>query len=114
VVGSAAIPGVTDVTYVLQTAPAKGSVVVAPNGSFTYTATKNKELTDSFTVLATDGNGDTAIVTVTVVLDKVGGNVKPGGTGNGGGGNPNDARSPNDPAPTAVPDDEDDEPVEAR
>jgi hypothetical protein len=67
---SAAIPGTVGVTYVLGTAPILGSVVVAPDGSFTYTANKNKKVTDSFTMLATDSNGDTAIVTVTLIMEK--------------------------------------------
>jgi hypothetical protein len=67
---------------------------------------------DSFTVLATAPDGETAVVTVVVSFEvdptvSTKGTVKPGGTGNGG--NPDDARSPGGTVPTAVPSDEDDD-----
>jgi hypothetical protein len=114
VTGSAAIPGVEGVTYALNTSPTYGSVVVAPNGSFTYTAASTLVSSDTFTVLATAEDGNTALITVTITLqiDKsvpTYGDVQPGSGGGGSGGDPVDARSPSSsdnevsPTPTPVP-----------
>jgi hypothetical protein len=116
--GSAAIPGVEGVTYALNSAANNGSVVVSPNGSFTYTAASTLVTSDTFTVLATAPNGETALVTINIILEidptvPTYGSVKPGSGGgsNGGGGNAGDARSPSsddnddddDVAPTPTP-----------
>ena len=55
--------------YSLFTAPTDGTVVVNPNGTWTFTPNTNFNGDDRFTVLVTDGQGGTAlsVVTVTVV-----------------------------------------------
>ncbi|MBV6715023.1 tandem-95 repeat protein [Paenibacillus chitinolyticus] len=59
--------------YALGTAPLNGTVVLAADGSYTYTPLANFNGTDSFTVTVSDGNGGAAIshivVTVTPVND---------------------------------------------
>jgi hypothetical protein len=111
------VPGLANtsgsgLTYTLGTGPANGSVIVAPDGSFIYIADSYLVNGDTFTVIAIDSNGDSAVITVTVVLqvDKsipTSGSVSPGS--GGGGGVPNDARFPNEPLPTSVPDENDDD-----
>ncbi|MEY9093453.1 Ig-like domain-containing protein [Paenibacillus sp. RC84] len=60
-------------TYALGTAPLNGTVVLAADGSYTYTPLANFNGTDSFNVVVSDGNGGAAIshvvVTVTPVND---------------------------------------------
>jgi hypothetical protein len=99
--GSAAIPGESGLTYTLATPPAIGSVTVNADGSFTYTAPSTMATGDTFTVLATPEEGETAIVTVVITfeIDKTvptQGKVGSGGTGGGGGGDATDSRSPSD------------------
>ncbi len=69
--------GVTDgdvdsLSYQVITAPTKGSVSVATDGTYTYTPTTatgpGATLTDSFTVRANDGHGGTVDVPVTVTI----------------------------------------------
>jgi hypothetical protein len=113
--GSAAIPGEPGLTYALGTSPVLGTAIVAPDGSFTYTAVSSLASSDQFTVIATALGGETAIITVTVIyeVDKsipTYGEVEPGGTGNGG--PVEDARNPSNPSepePSAVPDQEDED-----
>jgi hypothetical protein len=104
IAGSARIPGYDDLTFTPRTPPVIGTVVVNPDGSFTYTAPVTLATGDTFTVLATAPNGETAVVTVVITfeLDKTiptYGEIKPGGPGSGGGtgGDPVDARSSVDP-----------------
>jgi hypothetical protein len=51
--------------------PANGSVVVNPDGSYTYTPNANYSGTDSFTVSVSDGQGGTDTLTVTVVVNPI-------------------------------------------
>ncbi|RYD95296.1 MAG: tandem-95 repeat protein, partial [Sphingobacteriales bacterium] len=51
-------------TYTLGTPPANGTVVVNPDGTFTFTPNNNYSGTDSFTVVVSDGKGGTTTVTV--------------------------------------------------
>uniref|UniRef100_UPI001B31962E cadherin-like domain-containing protein n=1 Tax=Priestia flexa TaxID=86664 RepID=UPI001B31962E len=53
-------------TYSLQTQGANGIAVVNADGTFTYTPTPNFNGTDNFSVLVSDGQGATAVSTVTV------------------------------------------------
>ncbi|MGY2897553.1 CshA-type fibril repeat protein [Curtobacterium sp. PvP017] len=56
----------SDLTVTGSTKPAHGDVVVAKDGSYTYTPTTGYSGSDSFTYTVTDGNGGTDTVTVTV------------------------------------------------
>lgn len=53
-------------TYTLNAAPAFGTAVVNPDGTFTYTPNAGYVGRDSFTVLVDDGKGGTAIATVQI------------------------------------------------
>ncbi|MBP2000088.1 C4-type Zn-finger protein [Paenibacillus shirakamiensis] len=55
-------------TYTLNSTPNNGTVVVNPNGTFTYTPNPGYVGQDSFTVLVSDGQGGTAVSTVTVTI----------------------------------------------
>lgn len=55
-------------TASLNSPASNGVVVVNPNGSFTYTPNLNFVGTDSFTYLETDGNGGSAVATVTIIV----------------------------------------------
>jgi hypothetical protein len=107
VTGSVALdtPGLT---YSMLDAPAQGSVVLQPDGAFTYTADSSLVTSDRFTVLASDGT--TITVNLILAVDTTVptyGEVQPGGTGYGG--PVEDARNPStasSPTPTSVPDDE--------
>jgi VCBS repeat-containing protein len=48
----------------------KGSVTVNPDGSFTYQSSKKAKGTDTFTYLATDSNGLSAVEKVTIQITK--------------------------------------------
>lgn len=54
-------------TYTLDTPPTNGTVVVNPDGSYTYTPDPDYNGPDEFTVTVDDGNGGTT--TSTVVID---------------------------------------------
>lgn len=54
-----------------STAPANGSVVIAPNGTFTYTPNANFHGTDTFTFKANDLTVDSADAVVTVTITSV-------------------------------------------
>ncbi|RPE85251.1 CshA-type fibril repeat protein [Curtobacterium sp. PhB137] len=56
----------SDLTVTGNTKPAHGDVVVAKDGSYTYTPTTGYSGPDSFTYTVTDGTGGTDTVTVTV------------------------------------------------
>lgn len=53
-------------TYTLSVPPANGTVVLNPDGSFTYTPNLNFVGTDTFSVLVSDGKGGTATSNVTI------------------------------------------------
>jgi hypothetical protein len=106
VTGSVAL-GTPGVTYRLLDAPDHGTIMVNPDGSFTYTAESYRVTFDQFTVLASDGTRIT--VKLDLVIDTTVptyGEVKPGSTGYGG--PAEDARNPestddSDVAPTSTP-----------
>jgi len=50
--------------------PAGGSVILNPDGSFAYTPDAGFTGTDTFVYTASDGNGGTAIATVTITVTK--------------------------------------------
>ncbi|MFS0838243.1 Ig-like domain-containing protein [Paenibacillus sp. 1P03SA] len=58
-------------TYTLGIAPLHGTVVLAADGSYTYTPLANFNGTDSFTVVVTDGSGGTAAASVQVTVTPV-------------------------------------------
>ncbi|PLY13126.1 MAG: hypothetical protein C0631_14665, partial [Sedimenticola sp.] len=57
--------------YSQNSAPSHGSVVVNPDGSYTYTPNPDYNGNDSFTVLVDDGNGGTDISTVYIIITPV-------------------------------------------
>ncbi|MFZ5482894.1 MAG: retention module-containing protein, partial [Pseudomonadota bacterium] len=58
-------------THALNTPPSNGTVVVNPDGSYTYTPNPNYNGNDSFTVIVDDGNGGTDIATVDIIITPV-------------------------------------------
>ncbi|SSY69788.1 cell surface protein [Priestia megaterium] len=58
-------------TYGLLTGPVNGTVVVNPNGTYTYTPNENYNGVDSFSVVVSDGQGGTAISTITITIQPV-------------------------------------------
>ncbi|MEE6131985.1 tandem-95 repeat protein [Priestia sp. GS2] len=58
-------------TFSLQNAPTNGTALVNADGTFTYTPNLNFNGTDVFTVLVSDGQGGTAVSTVTVNVQPV-------------------------------------------
>ncbi|MED5247666.1 MULTISPECIES: tandem-95 repeat protein [Priestia] len=58
-------------TYGLLTGPANGTVVVNPDGSYSYTPNENYNGVDSFSVVVSDGQGGTAISTITITIQPV-------------------------------------------
>ena len=59
------------VTTVPVNGPSDGSLVLRPDGTFTYTPDADFFGTDSFTYEVTDGNGGTAEATVNIMVDPV-------------------------------------------
>ncbi|WP_394557290.1 tandem-95 repeat protein [Priestia aryabhattai] len=55
-------------TYGLLTGPVNGTVVVNPDGTYTYTPNENYNGVDSFSVIVSDGQGGTAISTITITI----------------------------------------------
>ncbi len=53
-------------TAILQRAPSRGRATVAADGSFTYTANNNFDMTDQFTYIARDASGGSRVGTVVV------------------------------------------------
>ncbi len=53
-------------TYSAKTQPTHGTLVLNPNGLFTYTVTAGYTGTDSFTFVANDGTAESNIATVTI------------------------------------------------
>ncbi|WP_188315925.1 beta strand repeat-containing protein, partial [Chitinophaga agrisoli] len=66
-------------TFTKATDPAHGSVVVAPNGDYTYTPAADYNGPDQFTIDISDGHGGTTTVTVNITVTAV--NDAPTGTG---------------------------------
>ncbi len=58
-------------TFAVDTAPANGAVTLNPDGSFSYLPNPDFNGTDSFTYIASDGNGGTATATVTIDVGPV-------------------------------------------
>jgi VCBS repeat-containing protein len=58
-------------TYTLATPPARGTLVLAADGSYTYTPAADFFGNDSFAVTVGDGNGGSVIVTVPVTVTAV-------------------------------------------
>ncbi|WP_158618119.1 Ig-like domain-containing protein [Chitinophaga lutea] len=66
-------------TFSKGTDPANGTVIVNPDGSYTYTPNANYVGTDHFTITVDDGNGGTAAANVDITVSPV--NDAPSGTG---------------------------------
>ncbi|WP_456364815.1 tandem-95 repeat protein [Priestia aryabhattai] len=64
-------PDGNPLTFSLQTAPGNGVAVVNTDGTFSYQPNLNFNGTDQFTVLVSDGQGGTAVSTVTVIVTPV-------------------------------------------
>ncbi|MBA3957346.1 MAG: tandem-95 repeat protein, partial [Parachlamydiaceae bacterium] len=60
-----------NLTAVLNSGPANGTLVLNPNGSFTYTPSAHFNGTDTFTYRATDGSASSNIATVTITIAPV-------------------------------------------
>ncbi|MBM7702908.1 Ig-like domain-containing protein [Metabacillus iocasae] len=58
-------------TYSLQIGPTNGAAIVNLDGTFTYTPALNFNGVDTFTVLVDDGEGGTAVSTITVTVNPV-------------------------------------------
>ena len=58
-------------TAVVVTSPAKGTLTLNPNGSFTYTPNANANGADSFTYKANDGSADSNVATVGITVNAV-------------------------------------------
>ncbi|MBS3993566.1 MAG: tandem-95 repeat protein, partial [Bacteroidetes bacterium] len=63
--------GIEPTTVTAYTQPSNGSVVVNPDGSFTYTPNTDFNGTDTFTYTITDSNGNSSTATVTVTVTPV-------------------------------------------
>ncbi|MED4618630.1 tandem-95 repeat protein, partial [Priestia megaterium] len=55
-------------TYGLLTGPVNGTVIVNPDGTYTYTPNENYNGIDSFSVVVSDGQGETAVSTITITV----------------------------------------------
>ncbi|MGW9165950.1 tandem-95 repeat protein, partial [Priestia megaterium] len=64
-------PDGDSLTFSLQVAPGNGVAVVNVDGTFSYQPNLNFNGTDRFTVLVSDGQGGTAVSTVTVIVTPV-------------------------------------------
>ncbi|MGP0690680.1 tandem-95 repeat protein, partial [Priestia aryabhattai] len=64
-------PDGDSLTFSLQAAPGNGVAVVNVDGTFSYQPNLNFNGTDRFTVLVSDGQGGTAVSTVTVIITPV-------------------------------------------
>ncbi|SDD06044.1 Calx-beta domain-containing protein [Pedobacter soli] len=58
-------------TFTVTTPPAHGTVVVNPDGTYSYTPAPNYNGTDTFTVTVSDGKGGTTTVTISVTINAV-------------------------------------------
>ncbi|WP_177175901.1 Ig-like domain-containing protein [Sphingopyxis sp. YR583] len=68
---TAADPNGDPLGYAITTAPANGTAVVNPDGSYTYTPNANFSGNDSFIVTVSDGNGGTLQVAVAITVSPV-------------------------------------------
>ena len=59
------------VTFTKGSDPARGTVVVNPDGTYSYTPNANYNGPDSFTITASDGNGGTTTITVAITVTPV-------------------------------------------
>ncbi|WP_158304894.1 Ig-like domain-containing protein [Methanobacterium lacus] len=66
-------------TYTKNSNPTHGTAVVNADGTYTYTPNANYNGPDSFTIIVSDGNGGSDVVTVTIDVTPV--NDAPVGTG---------------------------------
>ncbi len=66
-------------TFTKATDPAHGTVLVNPDGTYTYTPNQNYHGPDQFTITISDGHGGTTTVTVNITVTSV--NNAPTGTG---------------------------------
>ncbi len=64
-------PGDGSATYVVTVAPAHGSLLFNPDGSFTYTPNPDFNGTDSFTYRVTDANGDSGMAIATITVNPI-------------------------------------------
>ncbi|WP_264001037.1 cadherin-like domain-containing protein, partial [Mycolicibacterium gadium] len=58
-------------TATVDDGPSHGSLTLNSNGSFTYTPDENYYGTDSFSYIASDGNGGTAVATASIAVKYV-------------------------------------------
>ena len=58
-------------TYKLVSQPKNGNVSKTADGSFTYTDDGDEITSDSFTIVANDGNSDSAVTTISIVVTPV-------------------------------------------
>ncbi|MDH3398297.1 MAG: Ig-like domain-containing protein, partial [Acidimicrobiia bacterium] len=66
VLGNDTDPDDQPLTAVLVTPPTQGTVILASDGSFTYTHTAGNAIDDSFTYVATDSRGGTGLAVVII------------------------------------------------
>jgi len=66
VLGNDSDPDLDAITAVVGTGPSNGTLVLDPDGGFTYTPSANFNGTDSFTYAAYDGGLNSNVVTVTI------------------------------------------------
>ncbi len=66
-------------TFATKTPPANGSVVVNPDGTYTYTPARGFNGEDRFVILVSDGNGGTAEIIVVVRVSAAPVNTVPNG-----------------------------------
>ena len=71
VAGNDSDPDLDTLTFNKLTDPANGMVVLASDGSFTYTPDGDFHGSDSFTYTTTDADGSTSVATVNITVDPV-------------------------------------------
>ncbi len=59
------------ITYSIVSTPQKGTLTVSPSGSFTYTPTTDVTGSDSFTFIATDGDLESNVGSISIVINEV-------------------------------------------
>ncbi|MDH4557060.1 retention module-containing protein, partial [Pseudomonas sp. BN417] len=68
---SANDPDGDTLTYSLDSGPRNGTLVINPDGSYTYTPNSNFNGSDSFTAIVDDGKGGTDTITVSIGVNPV-------------------------------------------
>ena len=58
-------------TFTLTSPPTHGTVILNPNGTYSYTPALNYNGPDSFTVTISDGNGGATVITIPIVVTAV-------------------------------------------